>query len=227
MESKKVQENLTKLIENIEAERLKYSAHHIIKLIAVSKYASLEQIIALYNAGQRAFGENKVQDLKAKMQDSQNLPIEWHFIGTLQENKINTLLALKPTLFQSLDSLKLAESLQKRLEANNQTLNCLLEVHSSGESSKSGFEIESAVDSYLKIQDFCKNIHLKGIMTIATNSNDIKIQDICFKKTKEIFDVLRKNGAEILSMGMSSDYKVAIANGANMVRIGSEIFGAK
>ena len=224
MESKKIQENLTKLIENIEAERLKYSAHHIIKLIAVSKYASLEQIIALYNAGQRAFGENKVQDLKAKMQDSQNLPIEWHFIGTLQENKINTLLALKPTLFQSLDSLKLAESLQKRLEANNQTLNCLLEVHSSGESSKSGFEIESAVDSYLKIQDFCKNIHLKGIMTIATNSNDIKIQDICFKKTKEIFDVLRKNGAEILSMGMSSDYKVAIANGANMVRIGSEIF---
>ena len=225
MESKKVQENLTKLIENIEAERLKYSAHHIIKLITVSKYASLEQIIALYNAGQRAFGENKVQDLKAKMQDSQNLPIEWHFIGTLQENKINALLALKPTLFQSLDSLKLAESLQKRLEANNQTLNCLLEVHSSGESSKSGFEIESAVDSYLKIQDFCKNIHLKGIMTIATNSNDIKIQDICFKKTKEIFDVLRKNGAEILSMGMSSDYKVAIANGANMVRIGSEIFG--
>ena len=225
MESKKIQENLTKLIENIEAERLKYSAHHIIKLIAVSKYASLEQIIALYNAGQRAFGENKVQDLKAKMQDSQNHPIEWHFIGTLQENKINALLALKPTLFQSLDSLKLAESLQKRLEANNQTLNCLLEVHSSGESSKSGFEIESAVDSYLKIQDFCKNIHLKGIMTIATNSNDIKIQDICFKKTKEIFDVLRKNGAEILSMGMSSDYKVAIANGANMVRIGSEIFG--
>ena len=224
MESKKIQENLTKLIENIEAERLKYSAHHIIKLITVSKYASLEQIIALYNAGQRAFGENKVQDLKAKMQDSQNLPIEWHFIGTLQENKINTLLALKPTLFQSLDSLKLAQSLQKRLEANNQTLNCLLEVHSSGESSKSGFEIESAVDSYLKIQDFCKNIHLKGIMTIATNSNDIKIQDICFKKTKEIFDVLRKNGAEILSMGMSSDYKVAIANGANMVRIGSEIF---
>lgn len=224
MESKKIQENLTKLIENIEAERLKYSAHHIIKLIAVSKYASLEQIIALYNAGQRAFGENKVQDLKAKMQGAENLPIEWHFIGTLQENKINALLALKPTLFQALDSLKLAESLQKRLEANNQTLNCLLEVHSSAESSKSGFGIEVAVDSYLKIQDSCKNIRLKGIMTIATNSNDKKIQDICFKKTKDIFDSLNKNGAEILSMGMSGDYKVAIANGANMVRIGSEIF---
>lgn len=224
MEAKKIQENLTKLIENIEAERLKYSAHHIIKLIAVSKYASLEQIIALYNAGQRAFGENKVQDLKAKMQESQNLPIEWHFIGTLQENKINALLALKPTLFQALDSLKLAESLQKRLEANNQTLNCLLEVRSSAESSKSGFGLEVAVDSYLKIQDSCPNIRLKGIMTIATNSNDKKIQDICFKKTKDIFDSLRNNGAEILSMGMSSDYKVAIANGANMVRIGSEIF---
>ncbi len=219
-----LQENLRVLIENIEAERLKYSAHHIIKLIAVSKYASLEQIIALYNAGQRAFGENKVQDLKAKMQGADNLPLEWHFIGTLQENKINALLALKPTLFQALDSLKLAESLQKRLEANNQVLNCLLEVRSADESSKSGFALESAVDSYLKIQDSCKNIRLKGIMTIATNSNDTKIQDICFKKTKDIFDSLRECGAEILSMGMSGDYKVAIANGANMVRIGSEIF---
>ncbi len=219
-----LQENLRVLIENIEAERLKYSAHHIIKLVAVSKYAPLEAIIALYNAGQRAFGENKVQDLKAKMQGAENLPIEWHFIGTLQENKINALLALKPTLFQALDSLKLAESLQKRLEANNQILNCLLEVRSADESSKSGFALESAVDSYLKIQDSCKNIRLKGIMTIATNSDDIKVQDICFKKTKEIFDSLRECGAEILSMGMSGDYKVAIANGANMVRIGSEIF---
>ena len=126
-----LQENLRVVIENIENERLKYSAHHIIKLIAVSKYVSLEQIIALYNAGQRAFGENKVQDLKAKMQDSQNLPLEWHFIGTLQENKINALLGLKPTLFQALDSMKLAVALQKRLELNNQTLNCLLEVNSS------------------------------------------------------------------------------------------------
>lgn len=224
MESQKIQENLSKLIENIENARLKYSAHHIVKLVAVSKYAPLNQIIALYNAGQRAFGENKVQDLKAKMEKSQNLPIEWHFIGTLQENKINALLALKPTLFQALDSLKLAMALQKRLEANNQILNCLLEVHSSHESSKSGFALELALDSYLQIQDSCKNIRLKGIMTIATNSNDIKVQDICFKKTKDIFDSLRECGAEILSMGMSSDYKVAIANGANMVRIGSEIF---
>lgn len=219
-----LQNNLSKIIENIETERLKYSAHHIIKLIAVSKYASLEQIIALYKAGQRAFGENKVQDLKQKAQNSANLPIEWHFIGTLQENKINALLALKPTLFQALDSLKLAEALQKRLESNSQILNCLMEINTSGESSKSGFSLESAVDSYQKIQEICKNIRLKGIMTIATNTNDIKIQDFCFKSAKNIFDSLRKNGAEILSAGMSSDYKIAIANGANMVRIGSEIF---
>ena len=219
-----LQNNLSKIIENIEAERLKYSAHHIIKLVAVSKYASLEQIIALYNAGQRAFGENKVQDLKTKAQNSANLPIEWHFIGTLQENKINALLGLKPTLFQALDSLKLAEALQRRLQSNNQILNCLMEINTSGESTKSGFALESAVDSYQKIQEICKNIRLKGIMTIATNTNDIKIQDFCFKSAKNIFDSLRKNGAEILSMGMSSDYKIAIANGANMVRIGSEIF---
>ena len=99
-----------------------------------------------------------------------------------------------------------------------------MEINTSGESSKSGFSLESAVDSYQKIQEICKNIRLKGIMTIATNTNDIKIQDFCFKSAKNIFDSLRKNGAEILSAGMSSDYKIAIANGANMVRIGSEIF---
>lgn len=219
-----LQENIRSLMDNIETERLKYSSHQIIKLVAISKYAPLEQIIALYNAGQRAFGENKVQDLRDKAQNSANLPIEWHFVGTLQENKINALLALKPSLFQALDSLKLALALQKRLEANKQILNCLIEVHSSLESSKSGFSVESAIDSYLQIKETCPNIRLKGIMTIATNTNDIKIQDSCFKKTKDIFDALCGNGAEILSMGMSSDYKVAIANGANMVRIGSEIF---
>lgn len=221
-----IRDNLGSLIERIEIERLKYSSHHIIKLVAVSKYVGTEQILTAYNAGQRAYGENKVQDLKEKSQILQNLPLEWHFIGHLQENKINQLLGLKPFLFQALDSLKLASALQKRLESNRQTLDCLLEVNSSLESTKGGFALESALQSYKDISDSCPNIKLKGIMTIATNSSDTKIIDSCFRKTRDIFDRLRSvyESVEILSMGMSGDYKIAIANGANMVRIGSEVF---
>lgn len=221
-----IRDNLGSLIERIEIERLKYSSHHIIKLVAVSKYVGTEQILAAYNAGQRAYGENKVQDLKEKSQLLQNLPLEWHFIGHLQENKINQLLSLKPFLFQALDSLKLASALQKRLESNNQTLDCLLEVNSSLESTKGGFTLESTLQAYKDISDSCPNIKLKGIMTIATNSSDTKIIDSCFRNTRDIFDKLHSvyESVEILSMGMSGDYKIAIANGANMVRIGSEVF---
>lgn len=221
-----MKERLRNVIENIEIERLKYSSHHIIKLVAVSKYASLEQIITIYNAGQRAFGENKVQDFKDKSQQSQNLPIEWHFIGHLQENKVNQLLSLKPFLFQALDSIKLANTLQKKLASSNQTLRCLLEINSSLESTKGGFLAESAVESYKQIQDSCPNIKLKGVMTIAANVSDVKTIDLCFRKTRDIFDKLQSisDDVEILSMGMSGDYKIAIANGANMVRIGSDIF---
>lgn len=222
----RIRDNLGSLIERIEIERLKYSSHHIIKLVAVSKYVGTKQILTAYNAGQRAYGENKVQDLKEKSQLLQNLPLEWHFIGHLQENKINQLLSLKPFLFQALDSLKLASALQKRLESNNQTLDCLLEVNSSLESTKGGFTLESALQAYKDISDSCPNIKLKGIMTIATNSSDTKIIDSCFRNTRDIFDKLRSiyESVEILSMGMSGDYKIAIANGANMVRIGSEVF---
>lgn len=219
-----LKENLRALIEDIEKERLKYSSHQIIQLIAVSKYVDLSDIIALYNAGQRTFGENKIQDLKAKALSLENLPIQWHMIGTLQENKINQLLSLRPTMLQSLDSIKLAKSLQLRLEKNNTNLDCLLQVNSSNESTKSGFSLDSALDSYKEILEIAPNINLCGIMTIATNTDDTKIIESCFKKTKDIFDKLNKFGAKILSCGMSDDYNIAIANGANMLRIGSRIF---
>ncbi|RAX55361.1 YggS family pyridoxal phosphate-dependent enzyme [Helicobacter sp. 16-1353] len=219
-----LKENLRILIENIEEERLKYSSHQIIQLVAVSKYVSLYDIVALYNAGQRTFGENKVQDLKLKAQSLDNLPIQWHMIGTLQENKINQLISLKPTMLQSLDSIKLAKSIQSKLEQNNTKLNCLLQVNSSNELTKSGFSLDSAIDSYKEILEIAPNINLQGIMTIATNTDDKKIIESCFKKTKDIFDKLTPIGAKILSCGMSDDYKIAIANGANMLRIGSRIF---
>ncbi|MDE6885829.1 MAG: YggS family pyridoxal phosphate-dependent enzyme [Helicobacteraceae bacterium] len=220
----KLRANLTKLIEEIEIERLKYSPHQIIKLVAVSKYASINEIIALYNVGQRAFGENKVQDLKQKIELSNTLPLEWHFIGTLQENKINHLLSLNPSLFQALDSIKIANALQSRLKRENKTLNCLLQVNISNETSKSGFSVESALQSYETIMQTCPNIKLQGIMSIASNTKDTKTIESDFRKAKDIFDKLNSLGARILSCGMSDDYKIAISNGANMLRIGSKIF---
>lgn len=216
--------NLRILIEEIEKERLKYSSHQIINLIAVSKYVSMDDIKALYCAGHRAFGENKIQSLKEKSSTLENLPLQWHMIGSIQKNKINQLISIKPYMVQSLDSIELAKELQARLEKQNTKLKCLLQVNSSNESTKSGFSIDKAVESYKKILQIAPNIKLEGIMTIAANTDDKKIIESCFKKTKDIFDKLQDSGAKILSCGMSNDYKIAIANGANMLRIGSSIF---
>ena len=220
----KLKDNLRILIEEIEKERLKYSPHQIIRLVAVSKYVSIDDIKALYDAGHRTFGENKIQDLKEKSSTLANLPIEWHMIGTLQKNKINQLISLKPSMVQSLDSIELAKALQTRLEKENMVLKCLLQINSSGEYTKSGFNTEVAIESYKEILQIAPNIKLQGIMTIAANTDDKKIIESCFKKAKDIFDGLQDCGAKILSCGMSGDYKIAIANGANMLRIGSSIF---
>ncbi len=216
--------NLRILIDEIEKERLKYSSHQIIKLVAVSKYTNTDDIKALYQAGHRTFGENKIQDLKEKSYTLENLPIQWHMIGTIQKNKINQLISLKPSMVQSLDSIELAKELQIRLEKHNATLKCLLQINSSNEKTKSGFKIDEAIESYKKIIKIAPNIKLEGIMTIAANTEDKKIIESCFKTTKDIFDKLQNDGANILSCGMSNDYKIAIANGANMLRIGSNIF---
>lgn len=216
--------NLRILIEEIEKERLKYSSHQIIRLVAVSKYTNIDDIKALYNAGHRTFGENKIQDLREKSNILENLPIQWHMIGTIQKNKINQLISIKPSMVQSLDSIELAKELQIKLEKQNIKLKCLLQVNSSNENTKSGFSIDEAIDSYKKIIQIAPNIKLEGIMTIAANTDDKKIIESCFKKTKDIFDKLQDYGANILSCGMSNDYKIAIANGANMIRIGSTIF---
>jgi pyridoxal phosphate enzyme (YggS family) len=127
------------VIRRVETARLKVSGHHIVKIVAVSKYSSSDEIEKLYKIGQRAFGENKVQDLRAKTQELEDLPLEWHFIGNLQKNKINNLLDINPTLFQSLDSIELANELQKKLAAKEMTLDCLIQINSAKEESKHGF----------------------------------------------------------------------------------------
>lgn len=214
-------QNLDKIITKIEFARLQKSDHHIVQLVAISKYSTSDDIKALYQAGQRAFGENKVQDLKKKMEELEDLPISWHFVGTLQKNKINNLIDLNPSLMHSLDSLELAEELNKKLEAKNKTMNCLLQVNSAYEDTKSGVSPQDAVEIYKQIEKNYTNINLKGVMSIGAHSDDKKQIETSFQETREIFQQI---DGDILSMGMSSDFDLAILHGSNMVRIGSALF---
>lgn len=213
--------HLQEVIAKIEKARIAYSRHQVIKLVAVSKYWDVNQIIELYEGGQRAFGENKVQDLKAKSVELENYPLEWHLIGTIQENKINTIISLAPSLIHSIDSLKLALAFQQRLEREGKTQRALLQINSAREESKSGVSPEEAKEVYLAIQESCPNLLLEGVMSIGAHTQDQKIIAKSFEMTKNIFDSLPN--AKTLSMGMSGDYELAISCGANMLRIGSAL----
>ncbi len=210
------------VIRRVETARLKVSGHHIVKIVAISKYSTSTEIEKLYSIGQRAFGENKVQDLKAKANELEDLPLEWHFVGNLQKNKINNLLDIDPTLFHSLDSLELAQELQKKLEAKDMTLDALLQINSAKEDSKSGLMPEVATQVYKQIQKECPNINLKGIMSIGAHSDDREIIKKSFETTYDIYKNLPN--ATICSMGMSGDFELAIECGSNMVRLGSLMF---
>ena len=216
--------NLDEIITKVEGARLRISEHHIVKIIGISKYSTSTDVKTLYEAGQRAFGENKVQDLKQKMEELDELPLEWHFVGTLQKNKINNLIDLNPTLIQSLDSLDLALELNKKLETKNKKLSALLQINSAYEDTKSGVVPEVAVEVYKQILKLCPNIILKGIMSIGAHVEDEKIIKESFKTTKKIFDEVVPFGAKYCSMGMSSDFELAIACGSNMIRVGSTLF---
>ena len=210
------------VIRRVETARLKVSSYHIVKTVAISKYSTSDEIVKLYNIGQRAFGENKVQDLKAKSIKLEDLPLEWHFVGNLQKNKINNLLDINPSLFHALDSLELAHELQKKLEAKNMTLDALMQINSAREESKHGFMPEIAANAYKQIQEECPNINLKGAMSIGAHSDDKKVIRESFETTYNIYKDLPN--ATICSMGMSGDFELAIECGSNMVRLGSVMF---
>ncbi|MFA6136595.1 MAG: YggS family pyridoxal phosphate-dependent enzyme [Sulfurimonas sp.] len=210
------------VIRRVEGARLKVSPHHIVKVIAISKYSTSDEIEKLYNIGQRAFGENKVQDLKEKAKELEELPIEWHFVGNLQKNKINNLLDIHPALFHALDSLDLALELQKKLQTRDMTLDALLQINSAKEESKHGVMPEFACETYTQIKKECPNINLKGVMSIGAHTQNREIIKKSFDTTYEIFK--QCEGATICSMGMSGDFELAIECGSNMVRLGSIMF---
>lgn len=212
------------VIQKIERARIAYSRHQVVKLVAVSKYSGVEKILDLYHCGQRAFGENKVQDLKQKSQELEKIPLEWHFIGNLQSNKINMLLDLEPALVHSVGSLELAHEIDKRCEAKGKQVRILLQVNSALEESKGGVLPQECLEVYHEILETCKNVKLEGLMCMGAHSPEIGAIEKSFRVTKDLFDALVGVGARTLSMGMSSDYEIAIANGANLLRVGSEIF---
>jgi len=212
---------LDELIQRVEKARLEVNEHLIVKIVAVSKYSDSEAVKKLYNEGQRAFGENRVQVLEEKVNDLNDLPIEWHFIGNLQKNKINKLLKLNPFMIQSINSIELAKEIDKRAK---KPIRCLLEINSAKEESKEGLQPEIAIDVYNEILETCKNIKLEGVMTIGAHSDNKKEIINSFELTHSIFEKLQPKGAKICSMGMSSDFELAIKCGSNMIRVGSALF---
>lgn len=218
-----LRESLDKVIFNIESARLSVDAHRIVEIVAVSKYTDIENIKTLYALGQRAFGENQVQQLKSRVQELEDLPLSWHMIGSLQKNKINNLIDINPILFQGLDSIELAQELDKKLKAKDKTMDVLLQINSANEESKSGVKSDEAIDIYQEIQERFSSIKLQGVMSIGAHSDNIKIIQKSFEDTYSIFDKLQKDGATVCSMGMSGDYEIAIKCGSNMVRVGSTI----
>ncbi|HNU33774.1 MAG TPA: YggS family pyridoxal phosphate-dependent enzyme [Bacteroidia bacterium] len=201
-----------------------------VELVAVSKTKPVEDILELYHSRQRIFGENYVQELKEK---SEQLPkdILWHFIGHLQTNKVKYI-APFVSCIQSVDSLKLLNEINKEAAKNNRIIDCFLQVYIAKEETKFGLSFEEA-DEILKqiINGALNNISITGMMAMASFSNDFCLVRNEFKSLKNYFESAKLKFSspaiqlKTLCMGMTSDYKIAIEEGSNMVRIGSAIFG--
>lgn len=204
------------------------------RLVAVSKTKSAEEILALYNQGQRIFGENKVQELLEK---HELLPkdIEWHLIGHLQSNKVKYI-APFIAIIHSVDSLKLLFEINKEAKKSNRVIKVLIQMHIAREETKFGAdekELIEILEYYCAENSILQNITITGLMGMATNTNDDELIANEFRRLKEIFSfakntyLLNKNNFTELSMGMSSDYKIAIREGSTLVRIGSLLFGKR
>jgi len=195
-----------------------------ITLVAVSKTKPIEDILELYNLGHRDFGENYVQELAEKAEKLPN-DIRWHFIGHLQTNKVKSIVPFI-YLIHGVDSLKLLKEIDKQAEKNKRVIDCLLQVHIAQEETKFGFDETELLN--LELKQF-SNVRIKGLMGMASLTDDINKIRIEFKSLKIFFEKLKTQNPElsILSMGMSADYKIAIEEGSNMVRIGSLLFGER
>lgn len=199
-----------------------------VKLLAVSKTKSIKEMEEAYRCGIRDFGENKVQELINKEQDFHS-DVKWHLIGNLQRNKVKYIVG-KVYLIHSLSSVKLLKEIEKEFGKKNEMANVLIQINIGREGSKGGLLIEQLEEILISIEECCY-VKVKGIMTVIPKGDNESNRKY-FKETKEIFDMLKKrkfNNIEmdILSMGMTHDYKIAIEEGSNIIRIGQGIFGER
>ena len=218
------------IAENIISIKKELPSH--VQLIAVSKTKPVSMLQEAYDAGQRLFGENYVQEIVEKQPLLSN-DIEWHFIGHLQSNKVKYIAPFVKCI-HAVESEKLLAEINKQAVKNNRSIECLLQIHIAEEESKFGFNPENAIAEIRKI-DFSKypNITINGVMGMASFVDDQDQVKREFQSLKQIFDALKKecfatsNSFKEISMGMSGDYKMAIEEGSTMVRVGSSIFGSR
>ena len=202
-----------------------------VELMAVSKTHPYSAILECYELGQRLFGENRVQEVEEKFPKKEERPQDMYLalIGHLQSNKVKKAVALVDRI-DSVDSIKLLLLINKECEKLNKVIDILFEVNSSGEEQKSGFTSKEELFEAVKLLKDLKFVHLRGIMTVGPLGDDREKNIKAFKYTKKIFDEIKSSyisDIDILSMGMSSDYKEAIECGSNLVRIGTAIFGQR
>ncbi|MBR1701227.1 MAG: YggS family pyridoxal phosphate-dependent enzyme [Lachnospiraceae bacterium] len=225
-----IKENMAQVTERIEKACQKVNRDpQEVTLIAVSKTKPIEMLQEAYEAGARDFGENKVQELMDKI-PALPADIRWHMIGHLQRNKVKYIID-KVYLIHSVDSLKLAEEISKEALKHHVTANILVEVNVAGEESKFGTSLKEAEDLVLEIAKL-PGICVKGLMTIAPFVEDGEENRKYFRILKQLsVDILQKNNdnsiGNILSMGMTGDYEVAVEEGATYVRVGTGIFGER
>ena len=213
------------ITENINT--LKNNLPPNVTLVAVSKTKPIASLLEAYNAGQRIFGENKIQEMEAKWKEMPK-DIDWHMIGHVQTNKVKYM-AHFVTLIHAVDSIKLLKEINKQALKHNRTISCLLQVKIAQEESKYGIS-EAEVKALLTSEEVqsLKNTKIVGLMGMASfTENMVQVSDE-FQKLKECYDTLKDTyDVNTLSMGMSGDYTLAIAQGSNMIRVGSTIFGAR
>lgn len=209
-------------------KKIKSTLPEAVTLVAVSKTKPNSDLMEAYNAGQRIFGENKIQEMVEKWV---SLPkdIEWHMIGHVQRNKVKYM-AEFVSLVHGVDSFRLLKEIDKQAKKYDRVIRCLLQIHIAEEATKFGLN-ESELHEIIKSEEFSalKNIKIVGLMGMATFTEDqIQVQRE-FKQLKSIYNPLKENNKDfsVLSMGMSGDYQIAIEEDSNMVRIGSSIFGTR
>lgn len=198
-----------------------------VTLVAVSKFHPVESLQEAYEAGQRIFGESRVQELLIK-HDALPKDIEWQMIGHLQTNKVRQIVPFV-SLIQSVDSIRLAECINREAERIGRVVDILLEIHVAQEDSKTGWKYDELI-TFLQSEEFkrLKNIRVRGVMGMATNTDDEAVIRADFEQLAKHYHELKPLFGEefdTLSMGMSDDYELAIECGSTMVRIGSSIFG--